>query len=503
MVPIETLLLVASGLLVLGVIASKTSGRLGVPALLLFVLIGMLAGSEGPGGIAFDDPWLAQSLGVVALAFILFAGGVDTEWGAVRPVLGPGLALATLGVVLTAGVLGGVVHAVLDVPVPHALLLGAIVSSTDAAAVFAVLRSRNVSLRGGLKPLLELESGSNDPMAVFLTLAGIRLLMEPGTGVGDVALGFALQMSLGAAAGHLMGRLTVALVNRIRLEYEGLYPVLTLSLVLLTYAGTTALGGNGFLAVYAAGLVVGNASLVHKRSLTRFHDGLAWLMQIAMFLTLGLLVYPSRLAAVVGAGVVTAAVLMLVARPLAVFLTLLPVRMDGREKVMVAWVGLRGAVPIVLATFPLLAGVDGAPRLFDLVFFVVLASVLLQGTSIPFVARWLGVDAPLPPRPVAVREEPHLAGDAAGRLQEIHVGTGSSAAGRRIMELGLPANVLIVLLKRGNEVLIPDGGTVVEAGDELVILADERALPAVRKIVEPADRAAPPAARRQASRRPR
>jgi cell volume regulation protein A len=295
----------------------------------------------------------------------------------------------------------------------------------------------------------------------------------------------------------------VALVNRIRLEYEGLYPVLTLSLVLLTYAGTTALGGNGFLAVYAAGLVVGNASLVHKRSLTRFHDGLAWLMQIAMFLTLGLLVYPSRLVAVLGAGVVAAAVLIVVARPVAVFLTLLPVRMEGREKVMVAWVGLRGAVPIVLATFPLLAGVDGAPRLFDLVFFVVLASVLLQGTSIPFVARWLGVDAPLPPRPAAAREEPHLTGDAAGRLQEIHVGTGSSAAGRRIMELGLPANVLIVLLRRGNEVLIPDGGTVVEAGDTLVTLADERALPAVRAIVERGDGAAPPAEGRQVSRRPR
>ena len=486
MIQIEVLLLVASGLLLVGVIASKTSGRLGVPALLLFLVIGMLAGSEGPGGIAFDDPWLAQSLGVVALALILFAGGLDTEWGAVRPVLWHGIALSTVGVLVTAATLGVFLHLVLGFGLLEGLLLGAIVSSTDAAAVFAVLRSRNVGLRGHLRPLLELESGSNDPMAVFLTLAVIRLMTQPDTGLADLAVGFVLQMSLGAVAGYLMGRLMVALVNRLRLEYEGLYPVLTLSLVLMTYAGTTALGGNGFLAVYTAGLVMGNAEFVHKRSLIRFHDGLAWLMQIVMFITLGLLVYPSRLVAVMAAGIVTAAFLMLVARPVGVFLAVVPARMALQERAMVAWVGLRGAVPIVLATFPLVAGVPGADRLFDLVFFVVLTSVLLQGTSIPYVARWLGVDAPLRktgPAPL----DAHLPGSPRGRLEEMRIAGRSSAVGRRILDLGLPPGALIVLLKRAEELIIPDGGTALDAGDILVVLADERVLPAIRTTLEGGD----------------
>lgn len=491
MVPIETILLVASGLLIVSIIASKTTGRLGVPALLLFLVVGMLAGSEGPGGIAFDDPWLAQSLGVVALALILFAGGLDTDWAGVRPVLWHGAALATVGVILTAAALGAFVHLVLGFSLLEGLLLGAIVSSTDAAAVFAVLRSRKVGLRGRLAPLLELESGSNDPMAVYLTLACIGLLTQPGLDMSDVALGFLLQMSVGAVAGYSMGRLMVLLVNRMRLEYEGLYPVLTLSLVLLTYGGTTAVGGNGFLAVYAAGLVMSGSDFVHKRSLVRFHDGLAWLMQIAMFLTLGLLVFPSRLVDAAGAGIITATFLMLVARPAAVFLTLLPVGMSVQEKTMVAWVGLRGAVPIILATFPLLADVPDAGRLFHLVFFVVLASVLLQGTSIPFVARWLGVDAPLRERGSGSLEL-HLTGDPRGRLQEIRVGENSRAVGRRILDLKLPAGALIVLLKRADDVIIPDGGTAVEAGDALVVLADERVLPTIRSVFERGDGGPPP-----------
>lgn len=492
MVPIETVLLVGSGLLVVSIIASKTSGRLGVPALVLFLIVGMLAGSEGPGGIAFDDPWIAQSLGVVALALILFAGGLDTVWAAVRPVFWSGIALATVGVVLTAGALGVFVHLVLGVSLLQGLLLGAIVSSTDAAAVFAVLRSKNVGLRGRLAPLLELESGSNDPMAVFLTMACIGLLTQPRLDGGDVAIGFVREMLAGAAAGYLMGRLMVLLVNRMRLEYEGLYPVLTLALVLLTYSGTTAVGGNGFLAVYTAGLVMGNTDFMHKRSLIRFHDGLAWLMQIAMFLALGLLVFPSRLVEVAGVGLVVAAFLMLVARPLAVALTLLPSRMARREKAMVAWVGLRGAVPIILATFPLMAEVPDAGRLFHLVFFVVLTSVLLQGTSIPFVARWLGVDAPLRERAPAPLEL-HMLGNPRGRLQEIRVGHGSRAVGRRILDLGLPSGSLIVLLRRAEDVIIPDGGTALDAGDTVVVLADERMLPAIRSVFERGDGRPPPA----------
>jgi cell volume regulation protein A len=480
---IDAILLVAAALLLLSVVASKTSGRLGVPALLVFLAIGMLAGSDGPGGIAFDDPWLAQSLGVVALALILYAGGLDTDWRTVRPMLREGVALATLGVLLTAGILGGLVHLLLGYSLLEGWLLGAIVSSTDAAAVFAVLRARNVRLTHRLKSLLELESGSNDPMAVFLTVSAIHLLLspEPSRMVGTIALDFVVQMSAGAATGYLVGRGTVLLVNRLRLEYEGLYPVLTLSLVLLTYGASEALGGNGFLAVYVAGLVAGNSDFLHKRSLVRFHDGLAWLMQIVMFLALGLLVFPSRLVTVAGAGLVTALVLMLLARPVSVFLVLAPSRLSLREKTLVAWVGLRGAVPIVLATFPLLAGVPSADDLFDLVFFVVLASVALQGPSIPAVARWLGVEAPPDERPQEV--PPVMAGSPRGRLEEMQVGAASGAVGRRILDLGIPRGALVVLLRRGDEVIIPDGGTGLHEGDRLVVLADESILPGIRRLV--------------------
>ncbi|MBI4270114.1 MAG: potassium/proton antiporter [Candidatus Rokubacteria bacterium] len=478
----ETLLLVASVLLLVSVIASKTSGRLGVPALLLFLAIGMLAGSDGPGGIEFDDARLAQSLGVLALALILFAGGLDTDWSSVRPALWEGLGLSIVGVLGTAITLATLLHLVLQYSFLEALLLGAIVSSTDAAAVFAVLRSKSVGLRGRLKPLLELESGSNDPMAVFLTIAVIRLLVPPAASAAAIAGTFVLQMVLGAAAGYGVGKAAVWLANRLRLEYEGLYPVLTLSLVLFTYGATAKIGGNGFLAVYLAGLVMGNSHFIHKRSIIRFHDGLAWLMQIVMFLTLGLLVFPSRLPAVAGAGLVTAALLMLVARPIGVFVTLLPSRMPLPDKAMVAWVGLRGAVPIVLATFPLLAGVPRADHLFDLVFFVVLTSVLLQGTSIPAVARWLGVGVAIEQRPPPLEAAARTSPDA--RLMEIRVPAGSRMGGKRLLDLDLPPGALVALLRRGGQVIVPDGGTPIAVGDELVILADEPALAEIRLLVE-------------------
>src|SRR5512134_2919727 len=387
MLTIEYFLLAAAGLLLLSVLASKAFGRMGIPALLLFLGIGMLAGSDGPGGIHFDNPWLAQSLGVVALTFILFAGGMDTEWASVRRVLGIGISLSTVGVAVTAGLVGWFATAALNMSWFEGLLIGAIVSSTDAAAVFAVMRSRYVGLRSPLKPLLELESGSNDPMAVFLTIGLISLITGQSDSPLDLVPMFIRQMVLGATIGYGIGKLMVLLINRLRLEYEGLYPVLTLSLVLLTYSGSAWLGGNGFLAVYIAGLMMGNSQFVHKRSLTRFHDGLAWLMQITMFLALGLQVFPTQLVPIAGTGLFLALFLMVFARPVAVFVTLAFASLTIKEKAMVAWVGLRGAVPIILATFPLLAGIPQATTIFNLVFFIVLTSVLLQGTSIPLVAR--------------------------------------------------------------------------------------------------------------------
>ncbi|WP_069805264.1 potassium/proton antiporter [Thermogemmatispora onikobensis] len=391
----ESALLIASLLLLLSVLAWKIAGKLGIPALLLFLGLGMLAGSDGPGGIYFDDAQLAQAVGIVALVLILFAGGLETRWSAVRPALGGALLLSTLGVLLSALVVALFAVWLLHASPLEGLLLGALISATDAAAVFSVLAARNLRLSGQLLPLLELESGTNDPMAVFLTLGLIRLLSEPETSPLSVLLLFVQQMGIGLALGLVIGRLAVWLIVRLHLDVEGLYRVLTIALALFTYAVTALLGGSGFLAVYLVGLLLGNSRVEGIERIGRFHDSLAWLMQIAMFLILGLLVFPSRLPAVALAGMLITLVSVLVARPLAVLLALLPLRrMPLREKLFVAWVGLRGAVPIVLATFPLLAGLPRAELLFDLVFFVVLASVLLQGTTVPLVARWLGVARP-------------------------------------------------------------------------------------------------------------
>jgi len=483
------MLIIAATLLIAGVLASKVSNRLGIPALLLFLLIGMLAGSEGIGGIPFDDARLTQTLGIIALSFILFAGGLETEWARVSGVVWRGLSLSTIGVLVTALVVGSAATLVFGFSWSEGLLLGSIMSSTDAAAVFSVLRSRGAGLKGTNKPLLELESGSNDPMAVFLTMALIRVVNRPDSPVLDLALMFVLQMIAGAAAGYGLGKAFVFVVNRIKLETEGLYPVLTLGVVLLVYGLASFLRGNGFLAVYLAGIVMGNSDFIHKRSLVRFHDGLAWLMQITMFVALGLLVFPLRLIPVAGAGFLIAGILMFVARPAGVFLSLLFAKMGLRHKLLISWVGLRGAVPIVLATFPFVAGAPNPDLYFNVVFFVVLTSVLLQGTSIPLVAGWLRLRAPL-----AKKREYPLEYVSRGRsrndLVDVRVPDRSPVAGRQIVDLKLPKPALIVLLGRNEDFIVPRGSTVLQPGDVMLVLGENRDVEAVRQLVEAPDGAA-------------
>jgi cell volume regulation protein A len=484
MISIEHILLGTAVLLLLSILASKASGRLGVPSLLLFLGVGMLAGSEGPGGIPFDNAYVAQSLGVVALVFILFAGGLETAWESARTVIWKAVALSTLGVIITALSVGLFATYILGFSLLQGLLLGAIVSATDAATVFAVLRARSVGLKGEIRPLLELESGSNDPMAVFLTVGLTGLLTRPDASMLGLIPHFFQQMALGALLGYAFGKGMVFVINRMRLEAEGLYPVMTMAMVMLAYAGTAAVGGNGFLAVYLAGLVLGNHDFIHKQSLIRFHDGLAWLMQIAMFLALGLLVFPSRLLPVMGAGLLAALVLMFVARPLSVYITLVFTRMGWREKTMISWVGLRGAVPIILATFPLLAGVPHADTIFNIVFFIVLTSVLLQGTTLPVVARWLKVDALLPVKHQYPLEVVETGGHkVTSELIEVPIPADSPTVGRQIVELGLPRGALVVLVGRQEEFFVPRGATVLEAGDSLLVLADKESLAAVRALV--------------------
>lgn len=476
---LELILIFIAALLILSVTMSKAASRLGVPALLLFLFIGMTAGSDGPGQIAFDYPALAQTVGIIALVFILFSGGVDTEVRTIVPVLRTGLSLASVGVLISALLVGGFAVIVLNFTPDTGLLLGAIIASTDAAAVFSVLRGRSVRLKGVLKPLLELESGSNDPMAVFLTLGMLALIAQPEKSIRDLLPMFVVQMGLGAVGGALIGRGMAFVLRRLRLEYEGLYPVLTFSAVLLCYGVTASLGGSGFLAVYIMGLILGREDFIHRNSLSRFHDGLAWLMQIAMFLILGLQVFPRQLIAVAPQGILTALFLILAARPISVFAATLFSPLTLGERFYIAWGGLRGAAPIVLATFPLLANVETPVSIFNLVFFVVLASTLLQGTTLIPLARWMGLYDETPARPSLLANM--MAGEPLrAHLIEIAIHADSPAVGQRLIDLDLPSETLITLVRRRDEVIVPGGSTEFEAGDDLlVVTAQPKTLRAV------------------------
>lgn len=478
---IENILFWVAALTFISVIASKLSDRFAIPTLLLFLAIGMLAGSEGFGGIYFNDFWIAKSVGILALIFIIFSGGLDTNWKEIRPVIVPGIMLSTAGVLMTAIVVGAFAVYILKFSVLEGLLLGSIVSSTDAAAVFSILRSKRISMKSPLKPLLEFESGSNDPMAVFLTVSFISLLTTREMSFASLIPRFVIDMGGGVLVGYLMAKLTGLAMNRLKLEYEGLYPVLMISMVLLAYSIATILKCNGFLAVYLVGLLMGRIDFPNKRMIARFHDGLAWLMQIVMFLTLGLLVFPSHIVPVMGVSISIVLVLMFIARPVSAMLCLAPFRMSARKKVMVAWVGLRGAVPIILATFPLLAGIAKADTIFNVVFFVVLASVLIQGASIPFVSRMLKVDAPFSHRrryPIEFEKTDGIDAD----LSDVMVPYNSDTVGKRIMDLNIPETCLIMLISRGERFIIPAGTTKIEEGDILLVLADKKDLIAVQHI---------------------
>ena len=482
MMSIDQIIIIIAIFLVVSATMSKLSDIFGVPALLLFLGIGMLAGSDGPGGFYFDDAWLSQAMGTVALAYILFAGGLDTDIQSVKTVTKPALVLATLGVFITALVTGLCIKLFLNVAWLEAFLIGSIVSSTDAAAVFAILRSKNVGLKEPLRPLLELESGSNDPMAIFLTIGFIELLKYPEQSIFLLVPLFFRQMILGGLIGYLMSRLFAWIANRIRLYYDGLYTVLSMGWVLLTYGVTALLGGSGFLAVYIVGIMLGELMFAHKKSVIRFHDGVAWLMQIVMFLTLGLLVFPKQLIPIAGSGLLISFLLIFVARPASVFIGLAFSRFNLREKLLISWVGLRGSVPIVLATFPLLAGLDQKHFIFNLVFFIVITSVIFQGTTIPFVARLLKVDAPLvQKRRYSIEFDGSSKSDM--KLEDFIVPFGSRAANKQILELGFPRDSLITLIIRGDQYITPRGDTVLEEGDVLLLLASTESLPDVQNIL--------------------
>ena len=388
----EATLLLLGVLLLTTVLAGSLSSRFGLPALIGFLGLGMIAGVDGPGGISFDNFELAQAIGMASLIFILFSGGLDTDWRDVRRVAAPALVLAWLGVLISAAVVALSAVALLGVTPAQAALLGAIIASTDAAAVFAILRSTGLDLHGDVPALIEVESGSNDPMAIFLVGAVLLFMTNPGTSPFTLAPDFFVQMVMGAIVGVGVGYAMPAILKRGGYRQGGLAFVISIAAALIAFGAAELLLGNGFLAAYLAGLVAGNRQYAAKRTVSTFQDGMAWLAQVAMFLTLGLLVTPSQLGPVTVPGLAITAILMFVARPISVFVSLAPFREFGwRAKLFVSWAGLRGAVPIVLATFPIVAGVEGAFAIFNVVFFVVLLSSLIQGPTIKWAARRLAI----------------------------------------------------------------------------------------------------------------
>ncbi len=387
----ESILLIGSGLLLLSIVSTKVSARLGIPALVVFLLVGILAGPEGIGGLTVNSPDAVQLLASFSLISILFSGGLDTEWRELRPVVGRGLLLATFGLFATAALVAVLMRILFPVSWNEALLFGSIISCTDVAAVFAALRSKRLRLAHGIGAMVEFESAANDPMAVFLALTLIGVIKTPSASLYSLVPEFFLQMGVGAVCGIILGACIPRFINWMKLEQDGLYPPLTIAMAVLTFSITNQFHGSGYLAVYIAGITMNRQEFLQKRRIIRFYDSLSWLSQILMFVSLGLILRPSALLPIMPQGLVISLFLVFIARPVATLVTLCWTRTPLREMLMISWLGLRGAVPIILASLTLYSGVASAALIFNLVFFVVVLSLLLQGTTLGRIARLLGV----------------------------------------------------------------------------------------------------------------
>ena len=473
------IILIGAILLFFSILAGKAGFRFGVPVLLLFLGVGMLFGSDGIG-IQFNDPHGAQFIGVIALTIILFSGGMDTKFREIKPVLGQGITLATVGVVATTVLTGvfiywvcGMVSDFTTLTLTEAFLMAAVMSSTDSASVFSILRSKKQGLKEKLRPMLELESGSNDPMAYMLTILLIQIIQTSSEEVSlwHPILLFFIQMTVGALAGFFLGKLAVWVMNRLNVDNQSLYPVLLLAYVFFIFSFTDLIKGNGYLAVYIAGLVVGNHKIQHKKSTITFFDGFTWLFQIVMFLTLGLLVNPSDLIPITGLGLLVGVFMILLARPISVFLCLLPFRgMSNKARLYVSWVGLRGAVPIIFATYPLIAGVQHASLIFNVVFFITIVSLLVQGTTVSSMAKLLGLSEAEEKQGNDFGME--LPEEIKSAMSEIVVTPNLLVNGNRLMDLTLPDNTLVVMVKREQRFFIPKGKTHLQPEDKLLVITD-------------------------------
>lgn len=480
MITAENILLVGSVLIFISILISKTGFRFGIPTLLLFLVVGMLCGSDGLG-IQFHSASDAQFVGMIALSIILFTGGMDTRLADIRPILKPGVMLSTVGVLLTTLLTGGFIYflsyhtqADIRLTVLASMLLAATMSSTDSASVFSLLRSQRMNLKENLRPMLELESGSNDPMAYMLTIILIEVTASGSQlNAAEIAGSLCMQFALGGIIGFAAGKGAVWLYNRINLGNSSLYPILLLSIIFITFTLTDLVKGNGYLAIYIAGMVVGNARLAFRRETDAFLNGLTWLFQIILFLTLGLLVNPHEMLEVAGIGLLIGAFMIVVARPVSVWLCLLPFRsISQRARVFVSWVGLRGAVPIIFATYPVLADIPGSQQLFNIVFFITLLSLIVQGMSISAVARRLKLD--LPEETGGNDFGVELAEETDANLSEVTLTREMLSGGTRLADLHLAPGSLVMLVKRGQEFIIPNGQVELHPGDRLLLITENR-----------------------------
>lgn len=472
------ILLIGSILLFVSVIVGKTGYKFGVPALLLFLIVGMIFGSDGLG-LQFHNADEAQFIGMVALSIILFSGGMDTKFSDIRPILSPGIVLSTVGVLLTAMFTGifiwwisGMSWSNISFPIVTSLLLAATMSSTDSASVFAILRSQNINLRHNLRPMLELESGSNDPMAYMLTVVLIQLVQASNMNCGEIALSFAIQFVVGGAIGYVSGRAAVFMLNKLNIDNQALYPILLLAFVFFTFSITDLIYGNGYLAVYIAGMIVGNSRIKYRKEIVTFMDGLTWLFQIIMFLCLGLLVNPHEMLDIAVVASLIGIFMIFIGRPLSIFLCLLPFKkITSKSRLLVSWVGLRGAVPIIFATYPVVAGIEGADVIFNIVFFITILSLVIQGTTISFVANKLGLSMPCERKGNEFGVE--LPEEINTNLSDMVITENDIENGDTLKDMSLPRGTLVMIVKREDEYIIPNGSLKLHIGDRLLLMSEK------------------------------
>ena len=479
MITAENILLVGSILIFISILISKTGYRFGIPTLLLFLIVGMLFGSDG-FGIQFNSASDAQFVGMISLSIILFSGGMDTKFQDIKPVLSQGILLSTVGVLITTVLTGLFIFflsdhtgASIELTLLVSLLLAATMSSTDSASVFSLLRSQRMNLKENLRPMLELESGSNDPMAYMLTIVLIQVISS-GSDLNLLIIfkDLFIQFLFGGVIGYAFGKFAVWLINRITLSNSSLYSILLLSIVFITFTLTDLVNGNGYLAVYIAGVVTGNAKLAYRKETNTFMSGLTWLFQIIMFLTLGLLVNPHEMLSVAGVAILIGVFMIVIARPVSVFICLLPFRsISNKARLFVSWVGLRGAVPIIFATYPVIAEIPGSNQLFNIVFFITLLSLVIQGMSISSMARWLKLD--LPEEKEGNDFGVELPDDIDSTLKDMTLTKEALQNGNRLMDMNIPKGTLVMLVKRGSEFIIPNGQVELKVGDKLLFISDK------------------------------